>query len=85
VSVTLTDVQRIAADVAREQDRRLEVVGAVPAEGEKAYAEVILTIRGCGVEPCTVVVGVSRDAPEAEIRETVSDRLRRHLDEHRTG
>ena len=46
MSVTLTVVQRIAADVAREQDRRLEVVGAVPAQGEIGYAEVILTIDG---------------------------------------
>jgi hypothetical protein len=83
MSVTLTVVQRIAADVAREQDRRLEVVGAVPAQGEIGYAEVILTIRGCQVEPCTVMIGVSRNATESEIRDTVTDRLRQHLHEHR--
>ena len=52
MSATLTDVQRIAAEVARNEDRRLEVVGAIPAEGEPAYAEVVLTIRGCQAEPC---------------------------------
>jgi len=31
VSATLTDAQRIAAEVARNEDRRLEVVGAIPA------------------------------------------------------
>ena len=81
--VRLTDVQRIATDVAKGQDRRLEVVGAVPAQGETAYAEVILTIRGCQVEPCTMMIGVRRDASESEIRDAVTQRLREHLEEHR--
>jgi len=83
MSVTLTDVQRIAADVARQEDRRLEVVAAIPAQGEAAYAEVALTIRGCRAEPCRMMIGVSRNASESDIRATVTDRLRQHLDEHR--
>lgn len=83
MSVTLTEVQRIAADVARRQDRRLEVIGAVPAEGEPVYAEVILTLRGCQAEPCRIMIGVRRDSSESEIRDAVTDRLRQHLDEHR--
>jgi hypothetical protein len=47
VGVSLKDVQRIAADVARQQDDRLEIVAAIPAEGSTAYTEVVLTIRGC--------------------------------------
>ena len=82
MSATLTDVQRIASEVARQQDPRLEVVGAVPAQGEPAYAEVILTIRGCSDDPCQMMIGVSRDASEPEIREAVADRLRAHLDDH---
>ena len=82
MAVSLTDVQRIAADVARQQDRRLEDVGAVPARGESAYTEVLLTIRGCQFEPCRMMIGFSRDASESEIRDTVRNRLRQHLDEH---
>jgi hypothetical protein len=82
VSLTLTDVRRIASDVARQQDPRLEVMGAAPAEGESTYAEVILTVTGCRVEPCRVVVGVRRDASELECRRTFEQRLQQHLAQH---
>ena len=85
MAVTLNDLQRIAADVARQEDDRLEVVAAIPAEGSPAYTEVMLTLRGCKVEPCRMMIGVRRDASESEIRETVTDRLRQHLDEHAAG
>jgi hypothetical protein len=29
-----------------------------------------------------MMIGISRDASEAEIRDAVTDRLRQHLDEH---
>jgi len=84
VSFTLSDVQRIAADVARQQDGRLEVVGAVPAQGEAGYTEVILTLRGCQAdeEPCRMMIGVTRDASESQIRRAVTKSLREHLDDH---
>jgi hypothetical protein len=82
VPMKLTDVQRIASDVVREQSDRLEVVGAVPAAGESAYTELVLTIRGCQDEPCLLVLGVSRDASEASIRAAVAHRLRDHLQNH---
>jgi hypothetical protein len=81
----LTDVRRIAADVAKEQDPRLEVVGATAGEGESTYAEVILTVRGCRAEPCRVMIGVSRDVSEPECRGNVTARLREHLAEHRAN
>lgn len=78
----LSDVQRIASEVAREQGDRLKVEGAVPAAGESAYTEVLLTVRGCQEEPCLVVIGVSRDASESSIRAAVAARLREHLLSH---
>jgi hypothetical protein len=78
VSLTLSDVRRIAADVAKQQDPPLEVMGATPAEGDSAYAEVMLTIRGCHVEPCRMLIGVSRDASEPECRRVLQERLQQH-------
>ncbi len=79
MSLTLTDVRRIAADVARQQNPQLEVMGAAPAEGESTYAEVMLTVTDCRVEPCRVVIGVSRDTSERECRRTVEQRLQQYL------
>jgi hypothetical protein len=82
--LTLTDLRRIAADVAAQQDPALEVVAATPAEGESTYVEVILTIRGCQVEPCRVMIGVNRNASEREVRRVVKARLQQHIAEHRS-
>jgi hypothetical protein len=85
VLLTLTDVRRLAVDAAREQHPPLQVVGVASAGGGSAYAEVILMVRGCRVEPCRVIVGVSRNASEAECREAIQARLQQHLDEHRAA
>jgi hypothetical protein len=83
MSLSLTDVQRIATDVAKAQDPPLEVIGVTSAEGATAYAEVLLTVRGCQVEPCRVLVGVSRNTSEPDCRRSVNERLRQHIARHR--
>jgi hypothetical protein len=80
--LTLAEARRIAADVAAKQNPALEVVGATVSEGGSRYAEVILTVRGCTKEPCRVVIGVIRDAPEEAFRAEVGKRLGQHLNEH---
>ena len=65
-------------------DPPLEVMGAASAEGESTYAEVILTVRGCRVEPCRVMIGVNRNASEAECRRVVNQGLQQHLAKHRS-
>ena len=83
MGLTLTDVRRIAADAAKQQDPRLEVVAATASgEGESGYAEVILTVRGCRAEPCRVLIGVSRDASEQECHDAVTASLHEHLAGH---
>ena len=82
--LNLTDVRRIAAEVARKENPDLEVVAA-RAERDSPYTEVIITIRGCSAEPCQLLIGVSRDATEHEFRVSVHDRLREHLDGHRSA
>ena len=79
MSLTLTQVRRIAADVARQQDARLVVMGVTPAEGESSYAEVMLTVSGCHIEPCRVIIGINRDASEPECRRAVEQQLQEHV------
>ena len=83
MALTLKDVVRIAKGVAQDQDSALDVVAATPAEGESTYTEVLLTIHGCKAEPCRLIIGLSRDASEAEFRDIVRARLQQHLAEHR--
>ena len=82
MAFTLTEVRRIASDVARQQNPALEVISATSADGDSGYTEVMLTVRGCRAEPCLLMIGVSRNASEAELRQAVIDRLRVHAAEH---
>ena len=84
MALTLRDLRRIAAGVASQQDPPLDVIAAAPAQGESTYVEVILTIRGCSVEPCRVIIGVSRNASEREVQSAVKARLQQHVAEHRS-
>ena len=79
MSLTLSDVRRIAADVAKQQQPALDVVGVIKREGSCSSAEVIFAIRDCYVAPCRVVIGVSRHASEGECRGAVRMRLGEHL------
>ena len=84
MSLTLSDVRRIATDVARQQNPALEVAAVTTTEGEAStYAEVILMVHGCRVEPCRLVIGVSRTGSELECRGEVKAGLAQHLEEHR--
>jgi hypothetical protein len=78
VLLSLTDVRRIATEVARQQHPALEVVGAIAAS---SYAEVVLSVRDDPAE-CRMIVGVSRDASEPECRDVMTARLQQHLADH---
>ncbi len=80
---TLDEVAAIARDVGRGQEPALDVVAVTGREGGGESAEVILTVRGCQQDPCTVVVGVDRTGTVEHLRENLTMSLRRHLDEHR--
>jgi len=84
MALSLTAVRQIAVDVARQEDPSLEVVAATAGEGDSSsYAEVVLMLRGCRTEPCRMLIGVDRNAPEGECRALVRERLQQHLAEHR--
>ena len=84
MALKLTDVRRIAGEVARKQNPSLEVVAA-RAEDNSAYTEVFLTLHGCAVDPCQITLSLSRDVSESEFRQAVDARLREHLHEHDTA
>lgn len=85
MSLSLTDVQRIAAEVAQREEPALQVMAATRGGSDSSYTEVILTVHGCRAEPCQFMVGVSRDVSEDQCRSAVEQSLRRHLTEHPTG
>ena len=80
-TLTVTDVTRIATEAAREHSSTLQVVG-VTLGGEGNYAEIIINVAGCQVEPCRFSVGIFRDAPEAVIHREIAGQLQRHIREH---
>ena len=60
--LSLTEVQRIASEVAAEENPDLQVA-VTSSQGESAYIELILTLTGCSVEPAarsSVSIGTCR-------------------------
>ena len=82
--LALDAVQRIAVEVATEQDPALEVAVS-RAEGDSAYTELILTLRGCSDEPCQTLIGIGRDVPEVQLRSVLIHHMRQHLTDHGDG
>lgn len=82
MALTLKEVRRIASEVARQENPALEVISTTSSGDLSAYTEVMLTIRGCRAEPCRLMIGVSRNTTEAELRQALADRLRAHAAEH---
>jgi hypothetical protein len=77
--LSLAEIRRLAVNVAGDEDSRLRVVGAINAEGATDYAEVVLTRDADGAGQRRVVIGVARDASEAEVCSVLRNRLRDHL------
>ena len=83
MSLLLTQVRRIAAAVAMQHDLLPDIVAVTPTDGESAYAEILLTVRGCRSEPCRLSIGVSRAASEPECRRAIEEGLEEHVAKHR--
>ncbi len=82
VRTDLQTIGRIAADVIRAEHEPFEVVAVTTGQGEGRYAEIILTIKGCRQDPCTVLLGVLREQTEDELRAAIADKLREHAASH---
>jgi hypothetical protein len=81
----VTDVTRIARQAVREQSLPIHIVGAVLGTGGSDYVEILVNIMGCADDPCQISLGVFRNVSEASLMGEISTRLRRHLDDHRSG
>jgi hypothetical protein len=75
------DVTRIARKAARDQTLPVEVIGVAPGRNGD-YAEILVYVDGCPSDPCLVEMGVFRNRSEAELRQTIGDKLRSHIREH---
>ena len=84
-SMSVTEITRVATEVARAEAPGLEVIGVSHAGGDGTYAEVLLRVRGCHKEPCQVSLGVFRDVSESDLRAEIGQKLRRHSEERRPG
>lgn len=71
----LHELTAIARDVVGRHNH--EVVGAVPAEGDSGYAELIVALNaGSGSSINRVTIGVHRTASPESIRQQIEGRLR---------
>ena len=77
----LSDVKRIAQEVARAADRSLDVIGAVATTAGSPYTELMMVIRGCHQEPSRFVIGADRGSGEQALRVAIASRLRQHLNQ----
>jgi hypothetical protein len=80
LTLKLSDVYRVATDVASTVEPPLDVVAATPSN--ETYSEILLTVRGCRTEPCRILVGVSRAISEADLRDALRHQLLQRLAEH---
>ena len=76
MTLTLTDVRRIASDVAQHEYPALDVVGVIPRAESTTSAEVIFAVRDRKVDRSPMVIDVSRQVSEIECRGAVRARLR---------
>jgi hypothetical protein len=79
MAINLTDLRRIAVEIAREEDPELEVLAATNGEGAADYAEIILALDTPEKERRRMVVGVSRPTSESQMRNLVRERIREQL------
>jgi hypothetical protein len=79
---TVEDVTRIARDAVREHSYTFKVAGVVLGAGGSDYVEIVVNVEGCQADPCQFAVGVFRNTSEADLKNAISEQLRRHVEEH---
>jgi hypothetical protein len=76
--LSLEQIGLIATDTAHSLNLPTEVVGVTPVGHDGGYAEVLMSVMECSVEPCRLVVGVERASTADMVRRKVSDALKEH-------
>ena len=79
--LSLPELTQIAQTVAREHHDALAVVGVASSDADSGRVELLVTVRGCHVDPCTLLLNLSRLEQgkfEAELRTQLREALRTH-------
>ena len=85
MTLRLTDFERIANQIAREEDPALEVIAVMDTAAAKDYTEVILAYHSGPVDsfPTRLIIGTSRKLPETAVRRLLRDQVRDYLRKNR--
>ena len=75
-----SDVSRIASQVVQDVSSDLSVTGVGISGGDTGYTEVHVTVLGCHIKPCHLILSVFRDVSEDALRRDITTSLRAHLD-----
>jgi hypothetical protein len=82
--LTQKEVTDISLAVIREQPQSLELVGVASSEGGSERVELLITVKGCHEQPCTLLLNLTR-AGRAELEEELTSKLRSALHGHRVA
>lgn len=80
-ALSLDTVAALSRAVAADYDERLRVVGVTSTDGESGRAELLITIQGCHIDPCVIMLNVTRSGQQAferELRNKFRDALAAH-------
>ena len=81
MTLTVPDITRIATEVAQAQNSSLQILGVSSSDGGSNRIEILVRVRGCHNEPCTVQLNISRGG-RSEFEQELRDQLRRALASH---
>ena len=83
MALSIDEVTVIAQRAAATISPSLSVSGVTLAGGEGSeYVEILVSVDGCQIPPCRVVVGAFRDVDPGRLEETLADALRGHAPKH---
>jgi hypothetical protein len=77
--MSIDEALQLAAEVAKEENPRLVVVGLTGSDGSTNYVELLIAIKGCHVDPCRLTIGFDRTIAPARLRGLLLRRIREHL------
>jgi hypothetical protein len=84
MTLTLSELTRIAETVVGEHDPALKVVGVASTDGETGRVELLVRVAGCHHEPCAIALNLSRQE-EARFKSELISQLRTALHTHAPG
>ena len=74
-------ITRTVSSILQEHGRTLELVGVASTEGGSDRVELLITVNGCHLEPCRLLVNVTRGDQvtfERELRSKLAEVLASH-------